>query len=76
MAIDSSLVKKDLYDEKQVAYHSRAYSAYPVPGSIIVYTEGDSSINFDEASCKAYFEAVTRKTLDIIKEVLAKWALM
>jgi len=76
MAIDSSLVRQDLYDEKQVAYHSRAYSAYPVPGSIIVYTEGDSSINFDEAACKAYFDAVTRKTTGIIKEVLAKWELI
>jgi len=76
LAIDSSLVKKDLYDEKHVAHYSRAYAAYPVPGSIIVYTEGDSSLNFDETKCKAYFDAVTQKTLGIIKEVLAKWALI
>lgn len=76
MAIDSSLVKKDLYDEKHVARFTRAYSAYPVPGSIIVYTEGDASINFDEARCKAYFEAVTKKTAAMIKEVLAKWDLI
>ncbi len=76
MAIDSSLVRKDLYDEKQVAFYSRAYAAYPVPGSIIIYTEGDSSLNFDEDKCKAYFDAVTSKTTGIIREVLAKWDLI
>jgi creatinine amidohydrolase len=76
MAIDSSLVKPELFDENQVAFQSRAYSAYPVPGSIVVYTEGDWSLNLDQAKCSAFYEAVTERTIGIIKDVLAKWSLI
>ena len=73
MAVDPALVKAGLYDEKMVSLHSKAYSAYPVPGSIIRYAEGDWSLNLDEKKCKDYFEAVTAKVTAIMKEVIRKW---
>jgi creatinine amidohydrolase len=74
MAIDPSLVKPDLYDEKMVTPWSRAFAAYPFPGTIITYTEGDASLNLDRAKCGAYFEAVTAKVASIVREVFSKWA--
>ena len=73
MAVDPSLVKPDLFDEKQVAFFSRSYSAYPVPGSIVIYTEGDWSLNLDQSKCSDFFDAVTRRVTGTIKKVIAGW---
>jgi creatinine amidohydrolase len=73
MAIDPSLVKPDLYDERMTTAWSKAFAAYPFPGTIISYTEGDASLNLDEEECKAYFEAATARVTSIIKEVFSKW---
>ena len=74
MAIDPSLVKGDLHSDHMAMRYSGAFAAYPFPGTIISYTDGDASLNLDEAACKAYFEAVTARVASIIKEVLAKWS--
>jgi len=73
MAIDPSLVKPELFDEKQVAFYSRSYSAYPVPGSMIIYTEGDWSLNLDRSRCDSFFEAVSGRVTGTIKKVIAGW---
>lgn len=73
MAIEPALVKPDLFDEKQVAFFSRSYSAYPVPGSIVIYTEGDWSLNLDRAKCGAFFDAVTGRVTETIKKVIEGW---
>jgi creatinine amidohydrolase len=73
MAIDPSLVKQDLFDEEMITKKTGFFSAYPFPGSIIVYSDGDWSLNFDEGSCRAYFGAVTEKVIYFIKDVLKKW---
>lgn len=74
MAVDPSLVKPDLYDEKQVAFFSRSYSAYPVPGSIVIYTEGDWSLNLDRSRCEAFFGAVTARVTETIRRVFEGWS--
>jgi hypothetical protein len=76
MAVDPSLVKPDLYDEKMVTAWSKTFAAYPFPGTIITYTEGDGSLNLDQEKCRAYFEAVTARIASVIKEVFAKWDAM
>ena len=73
MAIDPSLVKQDLYDPGMVTRKSGFFSAYPFPGSIIIYADGDHTLNFDEESCRKYFDAVTRKVIEFIRQVLKKW---
>ena len=73
MAIDPSLVKRDLYDEKMTVRQTPSFRAYPFPGTIITYAEGDGRLNFDEAKCKAYFEGVVARLLATIKDILARW---
>jgi creatinine amidohydrolase len=74
MAVDPSLVKPELFDERCVAFQSQAYSAYPVPGSIVVYTKGDWSLNLDPAECEAFFEAVIGRVTETIRKVIDGWA--
>jgi creatinine amidohydrolase len=76
VAIDPSMAKPDLFDLDSAALYSEAYTAYPVPGSIIVYRAGDWSLTFDRDKCSAYFDAVTAKVTDLIKDILAKWSLI
>ena len=73
VAIDKVLVKPDLYHDDMVMRYGKSFSAYPFPGSIITYTGGDGSLNLDPERCKAYFDQVTRRITDLIKEILAKW---
>ncbi len=73
MAVEPSLVKPDLFDEKQVAFFSRSYSAYPVPGSIVIYTEGDWSLNLDQSKCEGFFDAVARRVTETITKVIEGW---
>jgi creatinine amidohydrolase len=73
VAIDTSLVKPDLFDDKMSMMYSSTFTAYPFPGSMIRYTEGDWSLNLDETQCKAYFDAVTSKVSRLIREVMDRW---
>ena len=73
MAIDASLVKPELYDDTMVGLHSAAFTAYPFPGSIITYGEGDTSLNLDREACAAYLKAVARMVTEIIREVFRGW---
>jgi creatinine amidohydrolase len=73
MAVDQSLVKPELFDENQVAFFSRSYSAYPVPGSMIIYSQGDWSLNLDKSRCEAFFAAVAEKVTDTITRVITGW---
>jgi creatinine amidohydrolase len=73
VAIDASLAKGELYEDWMTTRYSSAYSAYPFPGSIISYSDGDASLVLDEEKCKAYFDAVTDRVGEIIKTVLTKW---
>jgi creatinine amidohydrolase len=73
MAIDPALVRRDLYDEKMTTYQAPYFKAYPCPGAIITYAEGDARLNFDEAKCKAYFDGVVERLAAGIKDILARW---
>lgn len=73
MAIDPSLVRRDLYNDKMVVRQMPSFRAYPFPGSIITYAEGDARLNFDEARCREYFDAVAARLLVMIKDILARW---
>ena len=73
MAIDPALVKRDLYNDKMVVRQAPSFRAYPFPGSIITYGEGDARLNFDETRCRAYFDAVVARLLALIKDILSRW---
>jgi creatinine amidohydrolase len=73
MTIDPALVKRDLYDDKMTTRQAPYFKAYPFPGTIITYVEGDGRLNFDEAKCKAYFDAVVARLTVAVKDILARW---
>jgi creatinine amidohydrolase len=73
MAIDPALVKRDLYSDKMVVRQAPSFRAYPFPGSIIVYAEGDGRLNFDGTRCRAYFDAVAERLLALVKDLLSRW---
>ena len=73
MAIDPSLVRRDLYDEAMTVRQVPTFRAYPFPGTIITYAEGDGRLNFDGSRCGAYFDAVVTRLLGMIKDILSRW---
>lgn len=73
MAIDPSLVRRDLYDDKMIVRQVPSFRAYPFPGAIITYADGDARLNFDEAKCRAYFDRVAARLLGLVKDILARW---
>jgi creatinine amidohydrolase len=74
MAIDAALVRPELYDPELEMRYSSSFSAYPFPGTIITYSDGDNSLNLDEGACKAYFDAVTAKVAATIRTITTKWS--
>jgi len=73
MAIDPSLVRKDLYDDTMTVRQAPTFRAYPFPGTIITYAEGDARLNFDGKRCEAYFDAVVARLLGMIRDILTRW---
>jgi len=73
MAIDASLVKRELYDENMTVRQAPYFKAYPFPGAIITYAEGDGRLNFDEAACRAYFDAVVARLVVAVRDILVRW---
>jgi creatinine amidohydrolase len=73
VAIDPALVRRDLYDDKMITRQGPSFRAYPFPGSIITYADGDGRLNFDEKACRAYFDGVTSRLLVLIKDILSRW---
>jgi creatinine amidohydrolase len=73
IAIDPSLARRELYDEKAAMRQASYFRAYPFPGTIINYAEGDPRLVFDEAKCNAYFDAVIARLLGTIRDILARW---
>jgi creatinine amidohydrolase len=73
MAIDPSLVDKDVYDP-ELAYQFRAGAdVYPVPGTILLYKEGEGYPEFDIEKARQYREKVIAALGDFAEMVLARW---
>ena len=73
MAIDSNLVDQQAYDP-DLAYQFRAGAdVYPVPGSILLYKEGEGYPEFDAEKSRQYFEKVVDTVGDFAEMVLSRW---
>ena len=72
-AIDPALVDEKAYDP-ELAYHFRpGADIYPVPGSILLYKEGEGLPNFDADQARQYREKVIVAVGDFVEMVLKKW---
>lgn len=73
MAINPDLVDTRAYDT-DLAYQFRSGAdVYPVPGSILLYKEGEGYPEFDLERSKRYFEKVILAVGDFAEMVLSRW---
>jgi creatinine amidohydrolase len=73
LAIDESLVKEKLYSEDASATLMQGVDVFPFYGPVILYKRGEGFPEFDTSKSAQYFEGVISHTIEIIKEILAKW---
>ena len=73
LAIDKSLVKKELYKKEMSYKFDDALSVLPVPSSIILYKENEGYPDFDEKKAKLYMDKVAVKIKKMVLEVFKKW---
>jgi creatinine amidohydrolase len=73
LAIDPKLVKKELYSKDLAIPTNKTYSAYPSPGSILIYDEGKGYPDFDEKKAKDFLNAVCQSIKELAKGTIEKW---
>ncbi|MFQ5453594.1 MAG: creatininase family protein, partial [Candidatus Zixiibacteriota bacterium] len=72
-AKDTRLVDKEMYDPDLAYYFRSGADVYPVPGSILLYKEGEGYPNFDLEQAKKYREKVVGLVGDFAEMVLDRW---
>ena len=72
-AVDPNLADKDSYDPELAYYFRPGADVYPVPGSILLYKEGEGYPNFNVEQAKEYREKVCEKVGDFVEMVLGRW---
>ena len=73
MAIDPTLVDSEAYDPDQVYQFQPGADIYPVPGSILLYKEGEGYPEFDVERSRQYFDKVVAAVGDFAEMVLSRW---
>lgn len=72
-AIDPQLVDKDEYDENMAYLVNGGVDVYPVPGSILLYTEGEGYPNFDLEQARSYLPKAAEAVGNFIIDIIEKW---
>lgn len=72
-AVDPALADKETYDPELAWYFRPGADIYPVPGSILLYKEGEGYPNFDVEQAKEYREKVVEKVGDFVALILDRW---
>jgi len=72
-AIDSSLVDKETYDPELAYWYRPGADVYPVPGSILLYKEGEGYPEFDEDQAKRYRKKVVETVGEFAEMVIGRW---
>ena len=72
-AIDPSLADEKMHDN-ELAYNFRSGAdVYPVPGSILLYVEGEGQPNFNVKQARQYREKVIEVVGEFTEMVLGRW---
>lgn len=66
-------VKKERYKPEMVYLAENAVEAYPNPGAIIIYKEGEGYLDFDPVKAKEYAEGAIAKVAEHVEGVFARW---
>ncbi|RKX22857.1 MAG: creatininase family protein [Candidatus Zixiibacteriota bacterium] len=72
-AIDENLVDENAYDPELAYYFRAGADVYPVPGSILLYKEGEGYPNFNLEQAKQYRQKVIDTVGDFVEMVLSRW---
>lgn len=75
-AIDESLAGEASYDADQAYYFVPGADVYPVPGTILLYKEGEGYPEFDQTRANEYRKKVVDKVGEFAEMVLARWRKM
>jgi creatinine amidohydrolase len=72
-AIDPALGGKDRYDPELAYYFRPGADIYPVPGTILLYKEGEGYPNYDLSQVQEYRAKVAKTVGDFAEMVIARW---
>ena len=72
-AIDPNLADKELFDKDLAYYFRPGADIYPVPGSILLYEEGQGYPNFNLEQAAQYKEKVIEVVGEFAQMVLDRW---
>ena len=72
-AVDDKLVKKDLYDKEMAYYYRPGGDIYPVPGTILLYKEGEGYPDYDLKKAREFQKVVFAEVEEFIKHILQRW---
>lgn len=72
-AIDPDLVDKEEYKDRMAYLMTGGADVYPVPGSVLLYKEGEGLPNFDLEQARAYLPKMADAVGDFIKSLINQW---
>ena len=72
-SIDEALLDRDNYDPDLAWHFKPGADVYPVPGTILLYKEGEGLPEFDAARARQYREKVIEAVGDFAETVLERW---
>ena len=73
LALDPALVKPHEYDPTMLFHFTPAVAAYPYPGPVIIYKEGEGAPDFDPDKARRYREGAIARVKAYLLQVLAQW---
>ncbi len=72
-AVDDALVDKNIFDDNMPYYYRPGGDIYPIPGSILLYTENEGIPNFDLEMAQSYQKKVFAKVEEFVKMISDRW---
>ncbi len=72
-AKDEDLVDESMYTPDLAYYFRPGADVYPVPGTILLYKEGEGYPNFNVEQAKEYQKMVINKVAEFVEMVLIRW---
>jgi creatinine amidohydrolase len=73
LALDPALANESAYDPELAYQFVGGADIYPVPGTILLYKEGEGYPEFDVVKARQYREKVVEKVGEFVELVVGRW---